>query len=529
MSILPVLLLLSAGTAQQEPAPPATPPATAPAQEPGPFTNLAGPNALPLSLEDAIRLAQEHGSSLQQARLAALLQEAGIQTADGAYDPVLFGDLTYAYRESPAGGFFSAFGTTETTSVTATQGLRQALTTGGSFSFSLQETYNDYSFLDDPQSNVALNFEWRQPLLRGGWRLSATQVLEQARFTSDRSQAGLRQAQTDVTQAVVDAYWDLGFALADVIVKERSLALAQSLKEVTEAKFRVGAVAEVEVVQTDADIANRTDALLTARHNVQVAQDALRLLIFGFDNPQEWTLDIEPTSRPGMPGAAMPSWEEAFAIARENRADLRQLRVDVDAAQLSWDAAKHDLKPTLDFLATGSLTGQDDQVGAAIDYIWDRNFPGASVGLSFELPLGNNAQQGAERQARWRTWLALRTLRDAENVVATDVREAVRNLAFQAERVNVTRLAREVATRQLEAEQRRLQEGASTNFQVLQFQTDLAVAETNEVQAHVDHGKALIRLNTVRGLNWDGSRPDLAELDRYLPEARFERRESSDR
>lgn len=529
MFFLPVLLLLHAGVAQQEPVAPAPAPGPAPIQEPGPFTKLAGPNALPLSLEDAIRLAQEHGSLLQQARLSALLEEAGIQAADGAYDPVLFGDLTYTYRESPAGGFFSAFGTTETTSVDATQGLRQALTTGGSLSFSLQETYNDYSFLNEAQSNVALNFEYRQPLLRGGWRLSATQTLEQARFTNDRSQAGLRQAQTDVVQAAVDAYWNLGFALADVKVKERSLALVQSLKEITEAKFRVGAVAEVELVQTDADIAFRTDALLTARNNVQIAQDALRLLIFGFDNPQEWTLDIEPTSRPALPGAEIPGWEDSFAIARENRADLRQLRVDVDAAQLAWDAAKHDLQPTLDFLAQGSLTGQDDQVGAAVDYIWDRNFPGATVGLSFELPLGNNAQQGAEQRARWRTWLALRTLRDAENRVATEVREAVRNVAFQAERIGVTRLAREVAARQLEAEQRRLREGASTNFQVLQFQTDLAVAETAEVQAFVDHGKALVRLNTVRGLNWDGRRPDLAALDQYLPAARYERRESEGR
>lgn len=509
MHLLPVLLLAFL-PAPQEPAAP-------------------GPVAFPLSLEDAVRLVQEHGSSLQQARLSALLQEAGIQAADGSYDPVLFGDLTYSYRESPAGGFFSAFGTTKTKTLSATQGLRQALTTGGSLSVSLAESYNDYSFLDEAQSNTALNFEWRQPLLRGGWRLSATQELEQARFTSDRSQAGMRQAQTEVVQAAVDSYWNLAFARADVTVKERSLALAAALKEVTEAKFRVGAVAEVELVQTDADIATRTDALLGARHSAQVAQDAMRILVFGLDDKQEWELEIQPTSQPPIPGGAVPAWEPSFAIARENRADLRQLRVDVDAAQHAWDAAKHDLMPTLDLLAQGSLTGQDQQVGAAFDYLWDRNFPGYTVGLSFEVPLGNNAQEGAERQARWNTWLALRALRDAENVVANEVREAVRNLAYQAERVSVTRLAREVAERQLEAEQRRLREGASTNFQVLQFQTDLAVAETAEIQARADHGKAVVRLNTARGLNWDGSRPDLGALDRYLPAARYERRESEGR
>jgi outer membrane protein TolC len=472
---------------------------------------------------------QQHGAALQQAWLSSLAEEGGIQAAQGAFDPVLFGDVTLSYSESPAGGFFSAFGTTKTRGVSATQGLRQALTTGGSLSLSVSESYNDYSFLPDPQSNVALNAEWNQPLLRGAWRLTATQELAQARFASDRAQASLRQADTDVVQAAVDGYWNLAFAQADVVVKERSLELARALKEMTEAKFRVGAVAEIEVVQTDADIATRTDALLSARHQSRLVQDELRLLIFGFDAPEDWAFDLQPVSVPPAPAGVTPVWEECFAAARDFRADLRQLRVDADSAQHAWDAAEHDLMPKLDLVATGTLLGQESQIGDAFEFLVDRDFPGLTFGVVFEVPLGNDAQQGAERSARWRTWLALRALRDAENRVANEVREAVRNLGYQSERVAVTRRAREVATRQLEAEQRRLREGASTNFQVLQFQTDLSVAESSEVQALMDHAKALVRLNTVRGLNWDGSRPDLSHLDAYLPDARFSRREPADR
>lgn len=484
---------------------------------------------LPLRLEDAIRMAQESGSALQQARLNALAEEAGIQAADGAFDAVLFGDVTFNYSESPASGFFSNFGTTETKTLSATQGLRKALTSGGTLSLSVQEQYSDYSFLPDAQSNATLRAEWNQPLLRGAWRLSATQAQEQARFASDRAQAGMRQADTQVVSATVDAYWTLAFAQADVRVKESSLQLAQALKEMTEAKFRAGAVAEVEVVQTDADIATRTDALLGARHTARRAQDDLRILIFGLESGADWDLELQPVSEPPPLGQSAPGWEACWAEAREWRADLRQLRVDVDAATSTWEASEHDLLPRLDLNVSGNYTGQDVQVGDALDVLADRDFPGATVGLSFEVPLGNDAQQGAERQARWRMFLALRALRDREREIAAEVREAVRNLAFQSERVDVTRRAREVAARQLEAEQRRLREGASTNFQVLQFQTDLAVAESAEVQARTDHARAVVRLNTVRGLRWDGSRPDLAHLERYAPESRFERREDAGR
>lgn len=511
MAVLPVLLALAGRLALQEPA--ANP----------------VPAAFPLRLEEAIRLSRDHGASLQQARLRALADRAGILAAEGAYDLTLFGDLTWSYNESPASGFFSSFGTTTTRTLSATQGLRQALTTGGSLSLSLEERYNDFSFLPDSQSQGVLKLEYLQPLLRGAWRLSATQQLEQARFAADGTMAEVRQADTDAVQQVVDRYWDLAFALADVQVKQRSLELALALKEMTEAKFRVGAVAEVEVVQTDADIATRTDALLGARHRVRNAQDALRLQVFGLEDQQEWDFELDPVTAPVDPGGEIPGWEAAFVEARSLRGDLRKVRVDVDAALSAWDAAKHDLLPTLDLSATGNYSAQDTEVGSALDLLLDRDFPGATLGLSFELPLGNRGQKGAEQRARWTYWLAQRRLRDAENSVAVEVREAVRNAAYQAERAAVTRRAREVAERQLEAEQRRLREGASTNFQVLQFQTDLAVAESAEAQARMDYAKSVVRLNTVRGLNWDGSRPDLAHLDRYRPDARFGQREPEGR
>ena len=81
----------------------------------------------------------------------------------------------------------------------------------------------------------------------------------------------------------------------------------------------------------------------------------------------------------------------------------------------------------------------------------------------------------------------------------------MRNVNFLAERVAATAHASKVAERQLEAEQRRLREGASTNFKVLQFQRDFEQALTAEKSARMEYAKAAIKLHTVQGLNWDGS------------------------
>ena len=509
---LPLGLLLLCAPAQE----------AATTQEPATPIGTPEANTLLLDLSDVVRMAHEKAPALAQARLQALAAEGSVMEADGFFDPVFFADLTYSFIEQPAGGFFSSFGTTKSKSISAGQGIRSRLVTGGNVSLKLNETYNDASYLPDSQADTSIVLEFTQPLLRGAWNLSATQALRQAEYARDRDLAGLRLAGTDVVQAAVDAYWDLAFAYADLRVKEQSLALAVGLRDLTEAKFQVGAVAEVEVVQTEADIASRTDALLTARNTVHRAEDQLRILLFSMDDEADWQVRLRPSEAPPTVNVETVDWRDAFATAREFRADLRQLRLDIDQAQLNWDVAQEATMPKLDFIGTGSFFAQDNQVGNALDSLYDHDFPGYTLGLVFEIPLGNNQFAGAENRTRQQQMLARRVLRDRENEVASEVRDAVRNLNYNAERMTVTATASAVAARQLEAEQRRLAEGASTNFQVLQFQTDLAVAQSQEIQAQMEYAKAVTKLNTVRGLNWDATRPDLADLDDYRPGRQYE-------
>ena len=482
----------------------------------------AAQRTFPLAVEDVVRLVQENAAAVQQARLSALAAEGGLLEAQGAFGTVLFADATYSYAESPASGFFTSFGDTEERLLRLNEGIRHTLTTGGTLTLSANQQNRDSNYLPQAQSDVGLQLQFVQPLLRGGWELSATRDQRRAEYQLDRGRAGIRRANVDVVQQALDAYWDLAFARANVDVLRASLRLAEELRETTQARFEVGAVAEIEVVQTEADIATRTDALLGAEEQVRIQQDQLRTLLFGPTADEEWDWLLVPSSDPTALQTEVPEWRDALETARLYRADLRELRVDVRRTRDDWRAARRDLLPQLDFTAQGNLSEQDDIVLDAVSDLTDTDFPGYLFSLVFEMPLGKSRWEGGERRTRWEHQLALRTLRDAETGLAGEVRAAVRDLQYQQLRVDVTRRGREVAERQLEAEQRRLQEGASTNFQVLQFQTDLAQAATNEAQARIERAKAAARLNTVRGLNWDGSRPDLVGLESYRPGAELD-------
>jgi hypothetical protein len=66
------------------------------------------------------------------------------------------------------------------------------------------------------------------------------------------------------------------------------------------------------------------------------------------------------------------------------------------------------------------------------------------------------------------------------------------------ERIETTRLGRELSEQRLDAEQKRFEVGMSTNFNVIQAQRDLAVARNNELQAQLDYQLALIAYETVQ-------------------------------
>jgi outer membrane protein TolC len=303
----------------------------------------------------------------------------------------------------------------------------------------------------------------------------------------------------DSVQSVVDAYWNLSFSLADLEVKKQSLLLAENLRDITVAKYDVGAVAKVEVTQTRADIASRQDAVLIAQNSVATNHDALRRLISAFDNQEDWQIDFNLVSAAPPATAVANDWKTLWTQALENRGDIQRLQLDVDSAQIDFDVAQSNMSPKLDFNATGTYSAQDNQVGSSLDKLLDHESPGYTLGLVFELPISNNQYVGAKIQAKNRLLLAKRILRDQSTDLAQQIRQALHDVNYYSERVTVTAHASNMAQLKLESEQLRLREGASTNYQVLQFQADLAVAQSQQLQTQTEYAKASVKLDTVQG------------------------------
>ena len=73
-----------------------------------------------------------------------------------------------------------------------------------------------------------------------------------------------------------------------------------------------------------------------------------------------------------------------------------------------------------------------------------------------------------------------------------EVRDAALRLEQNQQRIETTKLGRELAEQRLDAEQRRFEVGMSTSFLVIQAQRDLAIARNNELRAHLDYQLASV-------------------------------------
>ena len=83
----------------------------------------------------------------------------------------------------------------------------------------------------------------------------------------------------DTVQKVENAYWDLAYAIANLKAKQEALERAKDVNHITKVKIDVGALAPIDIVQTEVTIAQREQDIILAEGLIGDAQDALRRVL----------------------------------------------------------------------------------------------------------------------------------------------------------------------------------------------------------------------------------------------------------
>jgi outer membrane protein TolC len=127
-------------------------------------------------------------------------------------------------------------------------------------------------------------------------------------------------------------------------------------------------------------------------------------------------------------------------------------------------------------------------------------YKNSSIGVTVTLPVSNVLSRAYRAQAKINLDQTKLRIQDQEQQLALELGNAVRAVETNFLRTQAYKAARELAQQKVEAELEKLKVGMSINYLVLQFQRDLANAQTLELKALIDYKISLANLDKIMGI-----------------------------
>ena len=135
-----------------------------------------------------------------------------------------------------------------------------------------------------------------------------------------------------------------------------------------------------------------------------------------------------------------------------------------------------------------------------------------SVDLSLSVPLNNLLNKEHFAQIRLAYDQAQLRIQNLEQQVFLEIRNAIRTVEMNYKSVQAYRIARVLAERKLQGEEKKLKVGLTTNYLVLWQQRDLANARSTELKALIDYNLSLSALERTLGTSLKSKNINLAEI-----------------
>jgi outer membrane protein TolC len=465
-----------------------------------------------LTLDEARELALERNLALVVERFRREESELSLWQSESIYDPNLTVDVGAFDETQPSVSFLDGADVQVSDGRNWNLGISRLFSSGGSgeVTWKNRRLTSNSSFSNlNPSYRVDFDLSFRQPLLRDFGKMNTNRMLRIARTNLDISRENFEAQVVAILQSIEDAYWNLVEAEAQLGVAEESLSLAQQLHDQNRIRVDVGTLAPLELVQSEAGIAIRQEQIIRSRALVGDSEDVLRQLM-NLKNPEVWTLDLVPETDPRHEVVEIVI-EDAIATALSERPELRSKRMtqgdlseDIEYFQnqkmprldlsvvYGVNGLGGDLRET-DFFTGELLREQPGDYQDAIDQAFGGDFDGWSAAVNMVYPVFNRSAKARLALAEVGFERGEAELADLKLQITTGVRRIARLVDTARQALESARVSLRLEEKNLDAEQKRYQNGMSTSFQVLEVQEDLTGARSREVAAITGYRKALVQ------------------------------------
>jgi outer membrane protein len=431
-----------------------------------------------------------------------------------------------------------------------TTSLQSGYLLGGQASLTYSESYlNENAPTDvlNPTYAPALQFSIQQNFLQGfGFAVNSRNIdIEKLNLKSD--ELNFKSQIISVVVNVLNLYYGLVADYDDLHAKQSALTVAQQFYENNKKQVQLGTLAPLDITTAEAQVASSQQSLVASQATLDQQQISLKGVLsrIGSADPLLAEVSIVPLDRIDVPQEeTLPKVKDLVTLAMKNRVDIASERQHLDVDRLTALGTGNGVLPQLAGQITASTAGlagtpQNVPQGAiptgsaaggqfpsgfapcpppntgqiceiadpylrgglsnALGQVFRRNYPSQGATAFFNAKVRNRqAQADAAIDVLTMRQDQLQVQKDS-NQIAVDVSNQI--VALQQARVRYLAAVKNRVLEQqlLDAEQKKFALGASTPYNVVTQQRDLATAQSNETAALVAYSNARIALGQTVG------------------------------
>lgn len=355
-----------------------------------------------LSLNETLYRALGSSEQIKVFQELPSIRETSIVEADAAFDWNAFMDGKWNDLSDPVGSTLTVGpgGTRfHDHHMMGDLGVRRRTYSGGqlelSQQFGWQQTNSTY-FVPPQQGTSRIVLGFTQPLLRGQGEAYNRSLVCLAETDHRISRDELnRQIQAHLLE-VARCYWAIYLERAVLLQKLKSYNRAKDILKRLKLRQAIDA-SQSQVKAADAAFTDRRSDLLRSVASVKNAEARLRALVNDPTLGDFSSFELVPKDSPSFHLINLDV-NSAMAEAIDQRPEIMQALKQIHAASIRMNMARNEVQPVLNLVTETYVAGLAG--GGDVGLAWTNQFttgePGYSIGLQYEMPLGNRAALSRE-------------------------------------------------------------------------------------------------------------------------------------
>ena len=456
---------------------------------------------LRIGMVDCVAMALKANSEIQIKAILPKIEDANVKIQKAKFEPKVYLDFLMEDSKELSPTTLTDQATTKTKTGTLNFGYEELFVTGTKLNvdmFNTRTVSNSAIQSLNPEYDSELQFTITQPLLKG-----FGVIVQKAQFliAKNNKLVSNQEFKNNVITVLTNTkktFYEFQYSKEQYGVAATSLRRVQDLHDINKEKYIKGLASNVDLLESEAEVARMEQALYSAEGIMEKADDDLKYITNMVDDVELWNADIVLIDKLDYEKKE-PKLTAEIITAFDHRPDYEALKIDLKSKDINIIFYMNNVFPTLDLVASYSLNGLANYYEKDLRRIGGGKYPDWTLGATFKLPLFSDKEKGEFEKSKLDKARVLIAFKRLEQKIVLEVRNAVRDVDINYRKLEASRISKEAETKNYEAQESRFRAGLVSTLDMLLYQERMARAELAFLRSVIDYNISLAELARVKG------------------------------